>query len=1012
MPISRRRREPVAPASSRAKHRSVTAAARRVDLSNREEVRREGRRAQQQWQKRAWGYFDDVPEVKYTVGYFGNLVAKLVLFAAVDDPTDDRTSPIPLLDVLSARLSADGDERIRALISEEYLPTELISAAIRELSALRCDYGGQPEILRRLNMNLEVVGEAWIYGRAPRNAPVPPTGWDSADLEWDVKSIDEVEFDQDGHAKIKCSPSDAGELVAEGDELFRVWQRHARWSDLADCAMRGVIGECETLVVLEGQVRAESRSRRPAGILTIPNEITVGPSDPVIDETEEPTEDPVMKAIDDAYSTAAEDPDDVSTVAPLVLRGPSEALTGVRHVATPRTSDETLSTRIEQRVTRIARGMNMPVEVALGHQETTYANAEQVDQNIYDDHVDPRALLLVDAISCGYLRPRLLARGFPEELVARIITWYDPSTLVRQPDTEANALEVWERGLITDETARRALGYGEDDAPTTEEILARTGLRRGILTAELTQALIEIGGTPIPVKLPPTQGTPSAAPPGMAVLLAERLGIEPGDVAHALAAGAARRSPRPLPARVIEAVAVPVVASSSPSAGRRLVDIDRDLRARLLVLADRAMARVLELAGNRVANRAKGEAKAVAASCSREELCRTLGRPLVAAIGYGEDDLIGDDAFDALEATFKQWVTRASDDALQVVEEVTGGIASGDRLGLGVRRLVDLDLRSTQIDESWLWLRNRLVGVARDELFSGSLADALEAGAEFDPTLRVAPAIVRRALGMAGGARIETLGTADAWVVLGSKPPSGVATGPTVLDAARGAGATIDAYRWDYGQAPRHTFEPHKRLDGVVFRDFDDEALRNTHGFPPFSHFFPGDHRGCLCDAEPIVLPAGDLAAAPAPTGAPAAVPAAAMTSDEMMREHLAGRWQIGNEVIDKLAATDAYTSGNFDKNRHFKAERIGPNQKWGLLAGQDSVDVAQVRQLADSGLDLDTLEGLPVVITSVGDTGYDVIVDGHHRYLAAMERGIDVKAYRYTPGVDVGDMIGEAEAI
>jgi hypothetical protein len=58
-----------------------------------------------------------------------------------------------------------------------------------------------------------------------------------------------------------------------------------------------------------------------------------------------------------------------------------------------------------------------------------------------------------------------------------------------------------------------------------------------------------------------------------------------------------------------------------------------------------------------------------------------------------------------------------------------------------------------------------------------------------------------------------------------------------------------------YGPAFRQRpFEPHMRLDGTEFGNFDDSQLINGSGFPPYGYYFPGDHSGCICDFEPIII--------------------------------------------------------------------------------------------------------------------------------------------------------------
>src|SRR4051794_28913246 len=101
------------------------------------------------WQAECWTMFDEIGEVKYACNLAGNAMAKLRPYVAVypaDDPTND---PVPVL--------TDG-------IDSEKVDPDLAVAAAAELERLSSAEGGIPEVLRSLNINLEVAGELWLVG--------------------------------------------------------------------------------------------------------------------------------------------------------------------------------------------------------------------------------------------------------------------------------------------------------------------------------------------------------------------------------------------------------------------------------------------------------------------------------------------------------------------------------------------------------------------------------------------------------------------------------------------------------------------------------------------------------------------------------------------------------------------------------------------------------------------------------------------------------------------------------
>jgi hypothetical protein len=728
---------------------------------------------------------------------------------------------------------------------------------------VRCITVDSPDSTFLVTQHLVRTHNCYVVGFAEREPDEEGKG--GSPEEWMVCSISEVSSRSKGALTqwtVKLRPDDAKGRVLDpeaGDDIFRIWQPHGQWLELADCALRSALDECETLQLLSNQVKAESRSRVSAGFLCVPNELSFAGVKPKVEQPDGQGQDAAegdkfLDELVDFLVAPIDDPSHQASVVPGLIRGPGDAMTDdkLRHLAISRQSDETLDKRIEARVTRLARGLNAPVEVVQGLMQTTFANAEQVDQDVWEDYLEPRAVFDVDAFTVGFLLPRLADdTAIPEDMLSRLFVWYDASDLVAQPDLAGNASEAHDRFEISGMAYRRYKGYDEDDAPEPIEVLVRAALRRGALTPELTRALLlaladEAGvELPVPTEEAPEPGQAAAARiRALARLLlndarAEALTalVGPGNGQGAQGQGAALRG-RSGASR----------APSGADAGRRLAAIDRDLRTRLLVATNDAMGRALERAGNRLKSRS---------STMRERLrsvppalaASTLGPSLVAQAGVTEDALL-EGAFDALEVVFKAWGGTAQRQALDLVSRFVSGFSVAQRDGLGLRL-------AESLDEAWGWLHGSLVTLARAQLYDPTpLAETL---GEFDPTLRVPPGLVRQAIARAGGTMgLQATDGGGAYVVLaegGGRPPGGIATGELLRSALRDAGGGVEGYVWEYGPAVRaRPFEPHLELDGVQFENFDDPALANGEGWPEFAFFMPGDHDGCLCDAVPVLL--------------------------------------------------------------------------------------------------------------------------------------------------------------
>lgn len=859
----------------------LKSSAQRFTLKNKKVVTKQASKGQA-WQTEAWGYFDSIPELKYSVWFLGNVMSKVRLFVGVRPVDDPDADPIPITDP-----KAD-------------VPPALAVRAQAELQRLKGPLGGLPEICREMNMNLEIAAECYLVGIGPHES-----GDEQDELgqpliieeAWDIRSVSEVRVEE-GKIKILTSPSDANphELDPENDTCIRIWQRHPQWSMQADCNMRGVLDECEALVLLINQVKAEAKSRMGGGYFTIPNEVTdAAEGDPSEGEDgEEGPVNPVLLALYEGATDPIEDPSSAAAVAPTFLRGPAEFLKPeyVRHIAIGREASAVLESRIQARVERLARGLNLPVETVLGHQQTTFANAEQVAADQFADHIYPRDVLLVDALTVSFLQPNLLDSGFDQDLVDRVCVWFEPNDQIKQTDLAVTADEGYKLGVLSAEAWRRSKGWTEDDAPEAIERLLRLLNNVRSIDPGITTGIVDLLGEPIeiPEAIPagttttsgpdPTKDTEPNVSIERAILIAaeqRRMGHdvdlqdlfatilmtarenggEIGDVAKQLH-------------RVLDDLATrpPALPAPARNVGHDLMQIDRHLRARVVVAADKAMTRALERAGNKLRAKSQKHRELVAGTHPRY-VAATLGPKLVSSAGFTDAQLIGDNAWDSLRTQYLSWAADAQGRALRIAERLVP-IQPSHRATI-VQRQAD-DLAS-----SWDWLADELQKLAQKKLYQPDPTEP--AAGESDPTVSIPAGLVRMAIARAGGATgIRTgqklLAAAkkpvpvavphggdldvppDASVFVGVEdgaPLGGIGTGDTVMSVLENGDVGVEAYQWDYGPAFRaFPFEEHETLDGEIFTEFDSDVLAAGDWIGDF--YFPGDHDGCNCDIAPIIV--------------------------------------------------------------------------------------------------------------------------------------------------------------
>lgn len=438
------------------------------------------------WQKEAWDYYDLVGELHYAGSFVGSCLSRIRLTIAVpdaegipgpayDEPDVEGDPPVPL----------HGD----------------VPEAIEHLRELRAQIGGQSALLRAFGINLFTAGEGYLVGSEADMGPDLPAGARS----WEVLSVDELQPNKDpkrdgSRYKRKEEPSAPPKDLPAETFVVRVWRGHPRFALLADAPTKAVREILEELVLLTREVRAQTLSRLASmGILIIPNEIDYPDDDGAADESDEG--DPFTRDFIKTVSTAIADKGSAAGQVPFVLRAAYDYCDRIRHVVIKRDTDDRSVEKRDEAVLRLARGLDLPVEIVTGHAQTTFSNAWQIDESTYKAHIEPLVETVVDCLTTGYLR--VLMPNTP------LVISYDPSELVAHPDRAKDAKDGHAAFAISDAALRRATGFSEADAPDDDELARRIEIARNIKTPGANAP----GTGPAPGL--PTEGTPGGPGPGI-----------------------------------------------------------------------------------------------------------------------------------------------------------------------------------------------------------------------------------------------------------------------------------------------------------------------------------------------------------------------------------------------------------------------------------------------------------------------------------------------------------------
>jgi hypothetical protein len=510
--------------------RALTAAAVQIKLSDRDEAllfKERRSSSSSMWQAEAWEYYDAIGEVKYAFNLVASVVSRIKLYpAVVSNPAEAPT----------AIKNVDNEEDVR-----------LLKAAERALARLDSAYGGQTGLLRDAALNLQVTGECYL-------AQTPSRPGHGTPESWDIRSVDEIQTDGKGNYFIiprrELKSTTSGGTAKKGAILLpknafvgRIWKSHPRFTDEADSSMRGILDLCAELLLLNRTFRATARSRLNAGALYLPDGLSVAatpdPDYPYDDAdglynepTPEELEDEFEDQLIDAMTTPIKDEDSASAVVPLIIRGPAELGDAIKQFKFERSFDPALAERSDRVLERIMQGLDVPKDIVTGLANVKYSNALQIDESLYKAHIEPLMLIIADSLTVVYLRPYLLANGFTEAEIERVVVWYDPSQVATRNDRAADADSGFDKMAVSFESWRKAHGFSETDAPSPNEVALRLLIQRGAITPELTEGMLKSVAPEVFAKIQEINQQTSPAPMGQDIMQAVQ-GVPAPDVAPA-----------------------------------------------------------------------------------------------------------------------------------------------------------------------------------------------------------------------------------------------------------------------------------------------------------------------------------------------------------------------------------------------------------------------------------------------------------------------------------------------
>lgn len=383
------------------------------------------------WQADAWRLYDITGQLRFVANWIGNSVSRCDMYVAELNPDGTPGAAVdePEIAALAAGPLGTGDNRAEAL--------------------------------RLLGIDLFVPGEAYIIVEAGGAE-------DGSDLWWVVTSR-QIKRTGDQISVVRSPLYGGGTMeYRDGiDLILRVWTPHPADTSEPDSPTRSAIPDLREMEALRKREFAELDSRLAgAGLLALPDSLELPRGD----------DDPAGSAgffafVMRAFARSLRDRSSAEAMVPIMITGPADDIQKINHVTFWSELSDQIGPMREGALRNLAQSLDIPPEVLLGLGATNHWSAWAISDEAVQTQIKPVLSRIAAALTIGYLHPALEALGV--ENPQRYVYHFDTAPLTTRPNRIADALNLHDRELLSDEATRDAGAWGEESAPSTEERVRR-----------------------------------------------------------------------------------------------------------------------------------------------------------------------------------------------------------------------------------------------------------------------------------------------------------------------------------------------------------------------------------------------------------------------------------------------------------------------------------------------------------------------------------------------------------
>ena len=379
------------------------------------------------WQRELWRLYDIIPEFGFAARWVGQCCSRVRIYVARVDEL--------------GRIQGEVKKPKIAALSDSL-------------------FGGpasKAEALRSMGIDLTVAGECYILGR-----PSDSGGRD----EWYILSSTELRRIRGSNGEWDwgwCGPGEPLKIDVNKNVITRVWTPHPQRIWCADSPSRSCQPVLRELEQLTKYIFSQMDSRLAGGgLLLMPNQ------DDFPAEENTTAGESLMKRMAEVMGASLRGEGTAMGLMPLIVE--SSAPDAWRHMNFETELSKQAMDLRKEAIERLGVGMDMPPEVLSGTGQANHWSGYLVDGQGIKVHIEPLMGRICDALTRSYLKPALEIMGEDPE---GYTYYFDTSPLVIRPQRLQDALNLYEKQIVSKEAVREAGFFKSSDKPEDEEVAQR-----------------------------------------------------------------------------------------------------------------------------------------------------------------------------------------------------------------------------------------------------------------------------------------------------------------------------------------------------------------------------------------------------------------------------------------------------------------------------------------------------------------------------------------------------------